>query len=102
MVQLERRRAPFIVLYRAIDQRVYRGRSRAAFGAHDQRRLASESGIGGLGLCAASDMARQRRLADAGVAEEAEDLRLARIEPAANLIEGGALLAGPIHSRVPL
>ena len=44
-------------------------------------------------------MAGERRLADAGVAEQAKDLGLARFQPAPDLVDGGGLLA--VHSRPP-
>ena len=54
----------------------------AALRAHDHRRLAGEGGEGRLPVRALGDVAGERRLADAGVAEQAEDLRLARLQPA--------------------
>ena len=82
-VEGEGRRA-FRALARAVDQRVDGGRAGAALRAHHQRRLAGEGGEGRVAARAFGDMAGERRLADAGIAEQAEHLRLALLEPAAD------------------
>ena len=60
-----------------IDQRMDRRRAGAALGAHDERRLSREGGENRLALRALGDMSSQCRLADAGIAEQPEHLRLA-------------------------
>src|SRR5208337_3521559 len=52
-------------------------------------------GEGGLAARGFGDMPRERRLADAGVAEQAEHLRLAGLQPAANLVDRLSLVARP-------
>ena len=77
LVQDEGRRRAVDALARPVDERWIVDRAGAAAGAHHQRRLAGEGGEGGLAVRPFRDMAGERRLADAGVAEEAEHLRLA-------------------------
>ena len=67
--------------------------------AHHHRRLAGEGGEGGLAVRALGDMAGERRLADAGVAEQAEHLRLAGLQPAADPVDRLGLLARPFAAR---
>jgi len=97
VIELEFRRA-VVVLACAIDQRMDGGGPDAALRAHHQGRLASESGEGRLALRPLSDMARQRRLADAGITEQPEHLRLAGAQPLRHPVEGRLLLARPIHA----
>ena len=93
-VEGEGRRA-FRALARPVDERMDRGRAGAALGAHHQRGLAGEGGEGGVAARAFGDMAGERRLADPGIAEQAEDLRLALLEPAADRVDRLRLLGRP-------
>ena len=68
----------------------------AAVGAHHHRRLAGEGGEGGFARRALRDMPGERRLADAGVAEQPEHLRLAVFQPLADPVDRLGLLARPL------
>ena len=94
LVEGEGRRA-LGALARPVDQRVDGRRAGAAVGAHHHRRLAGEGGEGGLAVGALGDMAGERRLADAGVAEQAEHLRLAGLQPPADPVDRLGLFARP-------
>ena len=61
----------------AIDQRVDGGGAVAALAAHHQRGLAGEGRELHLAVDAFGDVPRERRLAGAGIAEQAEHLRRA-------------------------
>ena len=93
-VEGEGRRA-FRALARPVDERVDGGRAGAALGAHHQRRLAGEGGEGRVAARAFGDVAGERRLADPGIAEQPEDLRLARLEPTADRVDRLRLLGRP-------
>ena len=85
-VEGEGRRA-FRALARPVDERVDGRRAGAALRAHHQRRLAGEGGERRLAARAFGDVAGERRLADAGIAEQAEHLGLALLEPPADLVD---------------
>ena len=82
---------------RPVDQRVQRARIGAAAVAHHLRGLAGEGGEEHLAAAIVGDLLRQRRLARAGKAEEAEDLRHRRLQPARDGEKRGVLLRGKIH-----
>ena len=98
VVEREGRRA-LVALAGAIDQRMDRRSADAALGAHHQGRLAGEGGEGRFAARRLGDVARERRLADAGVAEQAEHLRFAGLEPSPDLVERGRLLGRPLCRR---
>ncbi len=81
-----------------VDQRMDRARVGTAARLHDQRRLAGVGGEDDVALDAFRQMARQRRLARAGVAEETEHLPLApaRLQPTADLVERARLFGRPV------
>ena len=91
--------APSLAFAGAVDQRVDGRGAGAALRAHHQRRLAGEGGEGRFALRRFGDVARQRRLADPGVAEQPEHLRLARLEPSPDLVERRRLLRRPLRRR---
>ncbi len=97
MVESEFRRA-IVRLGGAVDQRVDGGRAGAALGAHHQRRLAGERREGRFAPPALRDVAGERRLADAGVAEQAEHLWFGGAQPLTDPVEGRLLLARPVHA----
>ena len=94
VVEGEARRA-ILAFARPVDQRMDCRRAGATLRTHHQRRLAGEGGEGGLARRRFGEMAGERRLADAGVAEQAEHLRFARLEPASDLVERARLFARP-------
>ena len=82
---------------RAVDQRVDGGGVVATLVAHHQRRLAGEGGILHLAIDAFGDVPRQRGLAGAGIAEQAEDGRRAvpaglGLQPVGNGLQRGILM----------
>ncbi len=101
----------------AVDQAMDRARILAAFGAQHQRRLAGEGGEGDLPLGVFGKLPRERRFADAGIAKQPENLRLAALQPcgdgrkarlpaAATSSQQGLGFCGfghqnQIHARVP-
>src|ERR1700722_13017819 len=86
----------FGTLARPVNERVDGRRARAALRSHHQGGFAGEGGERGLAARALGDVARQRRLADARVAEETKHLRLALFEPSADLVDRLGLLARPL------
>ena len=70
-----------------------------ALGAQHLRRLAGEGGELHLAVDMFGEIARQRRLAGAGIAEQPEDLRPALLEPARNRLQRLILLGGEFHQR---
>ena len=94
--QFEGRRL-LAALARAIDQAVDRGRAAAALAAHHQRGLAGEGRVLHLAVDMRREVPRERGLAGAGIAEQAEELRraaLARLvaEPARDRLQRGVLM----------
>ena len=82
---------------RAIDQRVDGGGVVATLVAHHQRRLAGEGREFHLAIDAVGDVPRQRGLAGAGIAEQAEDGRRAvlaglGLQPVGNGLQRGILM----------
>ena len=71
----------------------------AALGAQDGGRLAGEGAESDLALDALGDVARERGLAGAGIAEEAEELRLAALEPGGDGRQRILLLRRPGRHR---
>ena len=91
------RRGLLAALARAIDQAVDRARAAAALAAHHQRGLAGEGRVLHLALDMRREMARERGLAGARIAEQAEQLRRPgfagpRLEPAGDRLEGRVLM----------
>src|SRR5690606_23781080 len=82
---------------RPVDQRVDRARIDRALGAQHLRRLSGERGKLHLPVHMLCEVARQRRLAGAGIAEQPENLRLAGLEPARNRLQRLILLRGELH-----
>ena len=72
---------------------------RTALGAHHQRGLAGIGGEDRLASRALRDVAGQRRLADARVPEQAEQLGLAGFQPAADLVDRLGLFARPLAAN---
>ena len=87
-------------LARPVDEAVDGARALAALGAQHQRRLAGEGGEGDLAFGILGELARERRLAGAGIAEQAEDLRLAALQPGRDGLERVVLLRRPAHGGV--
>ena len=97
LVEHEGRRVALGVL-RPVDHAVDRARVAAPLGAHHERGLAGECAERDLAVHMVREMARERRLARAREAEQAEDLRLAGIgKPARHLFESAILRRGEIH-----
>ena len=92
-------RALLVDAARAVDQRMDGLRAGAALVAQHQRRLAGKGGEDDVAIDGLGDMARQRRLAGAGIAEQAKELRLAGLQPARDGAERGVLLRRPVHRR---
>ena len=82
---------------RPIDQRMDRAGIDRALRAQHLRRLAGEGGELHLPVDMFGEIARQRRLAGAGIAEQAEDLRPARLQPARHRLQRFILLRGEFH-----
>src|SRR5690606_12807215 len=84
-----------------VDERVDGRGALAAVLAHDQRGLAGEGRVFHRAH-ALGEVARQRRLAGAGPAEQAEDLRAGLVlEPGGNGEQRRVLLGGPLdHQRM--
>ena len=83
---------------RPVDQRVDGARIGGALGAQHLRRLAGKGGELHLPIHMLGEIARQRRLAGAGIAEQAEDLRPACLEPPRHRLQGIVLLRRKFHA----
>ena len=73
------------------------GRTAASLAAHDAGGLAGEGGVENLAVDSVGDVPCERRLAGAGIAEEAEDLPIAALDPARDGFKRGILLGRPLH-----
>src|SRR6478735_10411587 len=69
----------------------------AALVAQHQRRLAGEGGEEDCAIDTLGNMARERRLARAGIAEQPKNLRLTSLQPACDRAQRGILLRRPAH-----
>ena len=100
LVQFEGRLFGFHLLW-PVDHGMDGAGVRAAPGAHDQRRLSGEGAESGLAVDAFGEMTGERRLARAGIAEEAEDLRrLALGKPRRDGFERAVLFGRPVHGAI--
>ena len=89
---------PVLVLAaQPVDEAVDGGGVAAALAAHDMGRLAGEGGEDDVAAALLRDMAGERGLAGAGIAEEAEDLRLAGLQPGGDRGQRFVLLGRPLH-----
>ena len=94
--------AVLVLAARAVDQAVDGAGAAAALAAHHMGGLAGEGGEGDLAAGVLGDVAGERRLAGAGIAEQAEDLAAAGFQPARDGKESGILLRRPEHpTRCP-
>ena len=68
------------------------------FDAQHEGRLAGIGAEGDLAVDALGDVPGERRLAGAGIAEEAEDRPVAAAQPIGDGLQGGILLRRPGHA----
>ena len=84
---------------RAVDQGMDGLGFAAALVAQHQRGLAGVGGEDDIAVHRLGDVPGERGLAGAGIAEQAEHLRRARLQPARHLGQGGILLKRPAHRK---
>ena len=82
---------------RPVDQRMDGARIGRALGAQHLRRLAGEGGELHLAVDMLGEIARQRRLAGAGIAEQPENLRPAGLQPSRDRLQRVILLGREFH-----
>ncbi len=100
--RIDRRLAGRLVLHRllaarAVDQRMDGARVGGALGAQHLRGLAGEGGELNLPVDMLGEIARKRRLARAGIAEQAENLGTAGLQPSRHRLQRVVLLRREFH-----
>jgi hypothetical protein len=84
---------------RAVDQRMDGAGVGRPLRAQHLRRLAGEGGELHLSVDVLGEVARQRRLAGAGIAEQAKERRAPFLQPAGDGLQRLVLLRGKLHGR---